>query len=382
MEIPETRYAKTVDGVHIAYQVVGDGPFDLVHAPGGISNVEAIWDVPALRAFLRRLASISRLIVFDRRGCGVSDRPPTIESLALEIGMDDIRAVMDAAGSERAVIFGFEDAGPLTAVFAASYPERTTALVLFAAYARYAWAPDYPWGWRDEQYGDWRAHAEQEWGTDAFWRYALEMVAPSVARDPDFLRAFARYSRLCASPNWFVASERALHEIDARTVLPTIRVPTLLIHRDGDRVEPVDQSRYMADQIPGATLVVLPGDDHVPFIGDVKPVVAKLERFLASVREEEAEFDRILATVLFTDIVGSTEKAAELGDRAWRELLDRHHTVIRGLLGRFRGREVDTAGDGFLATFDGPAPGGPVRPCGLDGCETSWARDPSRGAYG
>ena len=335
--------------------MIGDGPFDLVYVPGWISNVDVGWDLPYHGPFLRRLASMSRLITFDRRGSGVSDRPPRDESLALEYGIDDIRAVMDAAGSERAVLFGFEDGGILSAVFAGSHPDRTLALVLFATWARFRSAPDYPWGWTDEQIAEWEGHIGAEWGTDAFWRYNLEEIAPSLIDDREFVRTWTWYSRLCASPDSIVAIDRAQYEIDVRAVLPSIQAPTLVLHREGDRSESVDQSRWIAQQIPGAKLAVLAGDEHPPFLGDTEPVLAELERFVAAMREEEATFDRALATVLFTDIVGSTERAVELGDRAWHELVERHHGVVRAMLARYRGREVDTAGDGFFATFDGPA---------------------------
>ena len=355
MEIPETRYAITVDGVHIAYQVAGDGPFDLVCVPGWTSNLEASWDLPLLGPFQRRLASIARLILFDRRGSGVSDRPPKDESLALEYGVDDIRAVMDAAGSERAVIISFEDGGILSPVFAASQPERVQALVLFGTWARYRKAPDYPWGWDEDQILEFDQHLEREWGTETFWRWNLETISPSKVNDVAFVRAWARYSRLCASPSAIVAIERASREIDARAVLPSVQTPTLVMHREGDRYEPVDQSRWLAGQIAGAKMLVLPGDEHLPFIGDSERVIAEIERFVSSIREEESAFDRSLATVLFTDIVGSTERASSMGDRAYHEMLERHHATVRAMLARYRGREVDTAGDGFLATFDGPA---------------------------
>jgi len=355
VDTPETRYATTVDGVHIAYQVAGEGPFDLVGVPGWTSNLEAIWDLPLQGPFLRRLASIARLILFDRRGSGVSDRPPKEESLALEYGIDDIRAVMDAVGSERAVLFGFDDGGILSAVFAASYPERVQALVLFATWARYRRATDYPWGWDEDQMLEFGRHIEREWGTEAFSRWHLAQVAPSMGVDAAIVRMWTRYFRLCASPSTIVAIERALHEVDARAVLPSVQAPTLVIHHKGDLAEPVDQSRWIAGQIPGAKLLVLPGADHIPFGGDSERVIAELERFVSSIREEESAFDRSLATVLFTDIVRSTERASSMGDRAYHELLERHHATVRAMLGRYRGREVNTAGDGFLATFDGPA---------------------------
>jgi len=355
IQAPETRYTTTADGVHIAYQVVGAGPFDLVAVPGWISNIDVIWELPSQAPFLRRLASMSRLILFDRRGSGVSDRPPREESLAVEYGIDDIRAVLDAAGSERAVLFGFEDAGILSAVFAASYPERVQALILFATWARFRSAPDYPWGYDEAQIREWEGHVERDWGSDAFWRYNAEIVAPSKVNDEAFIREWTWYSRLCASPGAIAAIERAQHEIDARAVLPSVQAPTLVLHREGDRAEPVDQSRWLAGQIAGAKLVVLSGDDHPPFLGDVESVFDEIERFVSAIREEESTFDRSLSTVLFTDIVGSTERAAELGDRAWRELLARHHAIVRALLARYRGTEIQDTGDGFFATFDGPA---------------------------
>jgi class 3 adenylate cyclase len=355
MDRPETRYATTVDGVHIAYQVVGDGPFDLVYVPGWISNVDVCWEVPKYGSFLRRLASMARLIVFDRRGSGASDRPPREESLALEYGIDDIRAVLDAVGSERAVLFGFEDGGILSAVFAASHPDRTQALVLMATWARFRQAPDYPFGWTEDRITEWEEHLRTQWGTESFWRYNLQTVAPSMRDDDDFVRAWAWYSRLCASPGQILAIERGQHEMDGRAFLSSIQAPTLVMHREDERTEPIDQSRWIASQIPGAKMVALSGIDHPPFVGDSETVLAELERFVAALREEEATFDRALATVLFTDIVGSTERAVELGDRAWHDLVERHHGVVRAMLARYRGREVDTAGDGFFATFDGPA---------------------------
>jgi pimeloyl-ACP methyl ester carboxylesterase len=355
VDIPETRYARTVDGVSIAYQVLGEGPFDLVYVPGWTSNVEAVWELPLHGPFLRALASLSRLILFDRRGAGISDRPPNDESLAIEYGVDDIRAVMDAVGSERAALLGFEDGGILSAVFAASYPERVQALILFAAYARYRKAPDYPWGSSEDQILELMQHIQQEWGTEGFWRWQFATAAPSKMDDEAFLRAFARYFRQCASPSAMLATERATQQVDARSILPSIQAPTLVMHREGDLGEPLEQSRWISEQIPGAKMLVLPGDDHILYIGDSERVVDEIEAFVSGIREEESEYDRLLATLLFTDIVGSTERASSMGDRAWHELLERHHATVRAMLGRYRGREISTAGDGFLATFDGPA---------------------------
>ena len=350
-----TRYAKTVDGLQIAYQVVGDGPFDLVYAPGWISNLECFWEMPDLGDFLRRLASFSRLILLDRRGSGLSDRPFTPDSLSLEVGMDDIRAVMDEAASERAVLFGFEDGGALCTLFAASYPERVSALVLFGVWAKYGASPDYPWGWTDEQADGWWQLVEREWGTEAFWRTNSSIVSPRIKTDPDRVRAWARYSRLSTSPGGALAIERMQRDTDIRAVLPTVRVPTLVMHRTGDESERVEQAHYIGERIIGAKVVELSGDEHAPFVGDTNRVLDELQRFVSSIREEEAEFDRVLASVLFTDLVASTQRSVALGDRAWREVVEPHHAAIRGLLVRYRGTEVDTAGDGFFATFDGPA---------------------------
>ncbi len=355
MAEPLTRYAKTTDGLHIAYQVVGDGPFDLVYAPAWISNLEYVWDMPDLGDFLRDLAGVARLIVLDRRGSGLSDRPFTADALSLEVGMDDIRAVMDAAGTERAVLFGFEDGGALCTLFAASYPERVLALVLFGVWAKYGASADYPWGWTEDRVDDWIQLVERSWGTEEFWKANSDIVSPRIRTDPDRARAWAKYSRLSASPGAALTIEHMQRGTDIRSVLPTVRVPTLVMHRTRDPSEDVEQAHYIGEQIGGAKVVELPGDDHAPFVGDTGRVLSELRRFVSSIRDEEAEFNRVLATVLFTDLVASTERAATLGDRAWRDLVERHHAAIRGLLGRYRGTEVDTAGDGFFATFDGPA---------------------------
>jgi pimeloyl-ACP methyl ester carboxylesterase len=346
--VPETRYTRSGD-VHIAYQVVGDGPRDLVYVPGFVSNVEATWRGPGSAKFFRRLASFARLIMFDKRGTGLSDR--TSQIFTLEQRMDDVRAVMDAAGSERAALFGVSEGGPMSVLFAATYPERTTALVLCGTYARRAWAPDHPSGWRDEEFAAFHARVEAHWGTSQ--GLDLDIWAPSIARDEGAREAMAAYLRSAASPGAVRAVMEMNREIDVRHVLPAVRLPTLVVHRVGDRNIPIDQARYMAAHIPGARLVELPGDDHVPWIGG-DALLDEVEEFLTGVRHGQ-EFDRVLATVLFTDIVGATERAAALGDRRWRETLESHHAAVRGQLTRFRGRELDTAGDGFLAAFDGPA---------------------------
>jgi pimeloyl-ACP methyl ester carboxylesterase/class 3 adenylate cyclase len=352
---PETRYAKTTDGVHIAYQVVGEGSIDIVFVMGWMTNVEAFWEEPALAKFLGRLASFGRLIVFDKRGVGLSDRVPESELPTLETRMDDIRAVMEAAGSGRAAVVGISEGGPLSLLFAATYPERTISLILFGTMARFAWAPDFPWGATEEKLRQEVDGIERSWGTEEYASNALRSwAAPGSADDPQLVSWLASYTRRAASPGAAIALERMNHGMDVRHALGAIHVPTLVLARIGDLDFPIDATRQMAGQIQGAKLVEFPGDDHFFWIGDQEALLDEIERFLAEIRDEEAELDRVLATVLFTDIVGSTERAAALGDRRWHEVLEAHHARIRSLLGRFRGKEVDTAGDGFLATFDGP----------------------------
>jgi pimeloyl-ACP methyl ester carboxylesterase len=350
---PETRYARSGD-VSIAYQVVGEGPFDVVFVPGSVSNVEYGWEEPSLARFYELLASFSRLILFDKRGTGLSDRVKDVPTL--ETRMDDVRAVMDAAGSERAAIMGISEGGPMAALFAATYPERTFAAILYGSPARYVWAPDYQWGRTLEEYRRQLEDVERRWGTPEYSDEMLQWLAPSVADDEGFKRWFRTYARLSASPGAARDLARMNMEIDVRQVLPAIRVPTLVLNRAEDLA---DRARHLAAQIPGARYVELPGRDHAPWVGDADALVAAVQEFVTSVWEarawEEAEPDRVLATVLFTDIVGSSEKAASLGDRGWRELLERHHAEVRRQLVRFRGKEVDTAGDGFFASFDGPA---------------------------
>ena len=355
MERPQTRYARSGD-LSIAYQVVGDGPADLVATPGFVSHVEYHWEEPAFARYLRRLAAFSRLIVFDKRGTGMSDRVAGVPTM--EERMDDIRAVMDAAGSERAVLFGVSEGVPMSALFAATYPERTSALILYGGFASNIRQPDYPWAPpADEKRTQIDARARtihRTWGTDEGTAEALGRFAPSMAGDESFRRWFATVMRLSVSPGAAIALSRMNAEIDIRHVLPAIRVPTLVLHRTGDREQHVDEGRYLARHIPGAKFVELPGDDHPSFIGDMDAVVDEIEEFVTGVRPDR-EPDRVLATVLFTDIVGSTEHAVRLGDRRWRDLQERHHALVRRELARHRGKEIDTAGDGFLATFDGPA---------------------------
>ena len=349
---PETRYAKTADGVHIAYQVVGDGPVDMVFVMGWVTNVEAMWEEPAFARFLGRLASFSRLILFDKRGVGLSDRVPEDRLPDLETRMDDVRAVMDAVGSERAVVFGVSEGGPMSMLFAATYPERTIALVLYGTVADFAArSPAY----KDDPAAYLR-RTEDTWGTIEFARDEIaSWGAPGHESDEDLVRWFASYMRKSASPGAAMALERMNRQINAAHVLPSIHVPALVIAKPGDRDFAIDQVRDMAGRIAGAGLVELPGPEHLPWVGDPDAIVDEVERFVAALGEVEAELDRALATVLFTDVVGSTDKAATLGDRRWKELIEEHHRRVRGQLARYRGVEIDTAGDGFLATFDGPA---------------------------
>jgi class 3 adenylate cyclase len=354
VDVPATQYARSGD-VSIAYQVFGNGPFDLVYIPPFVTHLELAWEVPMLAAYFRRLGSFSRLILFDKRGTGMSDRVSGVTDL--ETRMDDVRTVMDAAGSERAAILGLSEGGPMAIVFAATYPDRLWALVLTNTFPRRLWAPDYPWGLRESEFDQEVAEADRRWGTPEYALAIAESSAPSASTDDQ--HALARMLRLGGSPGAVVALRKMNREIDVRHVLPSIRVPTLVLNRTGESPFIVQSSRSMARQIPGARHVEVPGVDHAPFSGDVEPAVEALEAFVeeawAARQWEEDEADRVLATVLFTDIVGSTEKAVELGDRAWREVLEQHHAAIRRELVRFRGREIDTAGDGFFASFDGPA---------------------------
>lgn len=349
MERPQTNYARSGD-VNIAYQVVGEGSRDLVFVMGWVSHLDYFWEEPSFARFLNRLASFSRLILFDKRGTGLSDRVPINELPTLEQRMDDVRAVMDAVGSQRAALFGVSEGGPMSALFAATYPRRTTALVIYGGYARRLWSDDHPWAPTPAQRERFLERIRQEWGTPL----DLDERAPTVATDQRFRQWWGTYLSRSASPGAAIALTRMNSEVDVRHVLSTIRVPTLILHRSGDHTLSVEGARYMAQRIPDAKYVELPGEDHLPWVGDQDLLLDEVEEFLTGVRRGP-EPDRILATVLFTDIVGSTQRAARLGDRRWRELLELHYALIRNELERYRGREVDTAGDGFLATFDGPA---------------------------
>lgn len=349
MNDPVTKYAKSGE-VNIAYQVVGEGPLDLVYVPGWISNVEENWAEPSYARFLTRLASFARLILFDKRGTGLSDRVAERELPTLEQRMDDVRAVMDAAKSERAALLGVSEGGPMCALFAATHPSRTTALIVYGSYARRAQAADYPWGRDRADYEGFLREIDENWGGPV----ALAKRAPSRMGDRAFVDWWSTYLRHSASPRACRVLTEMNHEVDVRHILPSIHVPTLVIHREGDLVMHTEEARFIAREIPDAKLVLLPGGDHLPWVGDQDAIVDEIEEFLTGVRRGP-DPDRVLATVLFVDLVTSTERATELGDRRWSETLGRFHSMARTELNRFRGRLIDTAGDGFLATFDGPA---------------------------
>lgn len=346
VEIPRTRYARSSE-LNIAYQVFGSGPLDLVYVPGWVSHVEEAWENAEYADFLRGLASFSRVVMFDKRGTGLSD-PVAIDRLpTLEERMDDVRAVMDAAQSRRAAIFGVSEGGNMSVLFAASFPERTTALVTFGVYAKRIWSDDYPWAPRPEERAREIEAVERDWAQ-------LDVTPLAPTATPEQLQSLARYIRRAASPGAAAALLRMNTQIDVRQVLPTLTVPTLMLHRTGDRDVHVDEGRWIASRIPQARFVELQGDSHLPWFGDSDRVIAEIEEFLTGVRPTERT-SRVLTTVLFTDIVRSTELAAEIGDVAWREVLGRHHAIVRKELLSHRGVEVGTAGDGFLARFDGPA---------------------------
>ncbi len=343
---PETRYARSGD-LHIAYQVVGEGPIDLVYVPSWISQVEHYWDEPVVAGYFERLASFSRLIMFDRRGSGLSDPVPSAPTLEEQI--DDVVAVMDAAVSEQAAIFALLDGGAMAALFAATHPERTNALVLYEAMARMSWAEDYPWAPRREE-REARLREGMNWGDGS----RVAALSPGAAENPRVRAWFARLERLSASPGTAVKLMRMNGEIDVRAVLPSIQAPTLVLHRPDDGLMDVRHSRYLAERIPGARYVELPGAETLVFGSEADGELDEIEEFLTGVRPVR-DPERILATVMFSDIVDSTSRAAELGDRRWRDLLDLIDRSIGLELARFRGRTVKSMGDGFLATFDGPA---------------------------
>ena len=349
MPKPEIRYARSGD-LHIAFEVTGDGnPIDLVWAPSWASHLVLDWEWPALVEWREGLARFCRLIVFDKRGTGLSDRQAGVATL--EERSDDIRAVMDAAGSEQAALFGVSEGGSMACFFAATYPERTRALILWEVQARWVQSVDYPWGATPEAAEQTIRTLADQGPTDDYL-FGLTPVARRHS-DPAYYEFFKRYAQGAASPSAYADLERMNTEIDVRGILPSIRVPTLVMNRVADRIANPEAARQLAASIDGARYLEFPGEIHGTFALDA-PVLEAVEEFITGKRSER-ESDRALATVLFTDIVGATEKAVELGDHTWSELLARHHEVVRRALARYRGREIDTAGDGFFATFDGPA---------------------------
>jgi class 3 adenylate cyclase/alpha-beta hydrolase superfamily lysophospholipase len=338
MAVLVTRYAKSGDA-HVAYQVFGNGPIDLVFVPGFVSHIENYWEHPDLARWLLRLGSFARVIMFDKRGTGLSD--PVSEVPSLDLRMDDVRAVMDAAGIERAAVLGISEGGPLATLFAATHPDRCQGLILYGTFARSSWiTPELMKGYL--------TYADQAWGSGR----SLPMWAPSRQNDPTLQQWWGRFERLGASPAAAMAVVQMAQQIDVSDILPSLHVPTLVIHCIGDTLISVDYGRFLAENIPGARILELPGEDHLFFLHD--QIVDAIEEFLTG-SISAARSDRVLATVLLTDIVGSTARAEQLGDQRWHDLLDAHHTAVRRELARYRGTEVKSLGDGFLATFDGPA---------------------------
>ncbi|HEX4563752.1 MAG TPA: adenylate/guanylate cyclase domain-containing protein [Solirubrobacteraceae bacterium] len=345
---PVTRYAQN-DGVNLAYQAIGDGPLDILFLPGWISQIEHLWELPALRRYLERLATFSRVILFDKRGAGLSDR--VLGEYTVEQEMDDALAVLDAAGSERVALLTYSLGGPIGALLAANHPERVGALVMYASVARTSWAEDYDWALTSEERVEAAERNINMWGDPS--NPAVHLFAPSAEDDPLLSAWFARLQRLAASPGEALAMARASVDLDVRESLARISVPTLVMHRRGELVWDLRHSRYLAEHIPGARYVELEGVDSFPFFGDYDAILEEIEEFLTGVRSR-GRLARALLTVMFTDIVDSTARAAELGDGRWRDLLARHDEAVRKELSRFGGRAVKSVGDGFLATFDGP----------------------------
>ena len=348
MNVPETKFTQSGE-ISIAYQIVGNGPLDLVIVPGFVSHLEQAWEDPSYSRFLMQLASFSRLILFDKRGTGLSDRISGIPTL--EERMDDVRAVMDSVDSEQAALFGISEGGPMSVLFAATYPERATALVLYGSIAKGSWAPDYPWGPNpeDESTQAWLGGWRKEWGG----AYQIETWAPSMADDEVFRQWWAKYLRLSASPSAVIQIFRMNMAIDIRDILPSIQIPTIVLHRTGDRPIQIEQGQYLAKNIPGAKFLELSGEDHLWWVGDSESIVNEIQEFLTG-EQPPIEIDRVLATVLFTDIVDSTKRTAEMGDSRWKDVLDIHNAVMVKEINRFRGRAIRSTGDGYLAVFDGP----------------------------
>jgi class 3 adenylate cyclase len=350
---PETQFAWNGD-VALAYQVLGEGDPDLVYLQGWISNVELNWDHPTMARFLRGLARSRRLVVTDLRGYGCSERSSPHDIWPLEVCAEDLNVVLDAVGAERAAILATNECGFIACMFAATYPERTAAVILYETAANWRWSEETPWEWTEDQFAEQEAYL-RTWGTSEAAVRSLEST-PAMADDVTYVEWWRRYCLLSTAPGYQVAAARKYQYTDIRPILPAIHVPVLVLVRP-QHPDPswLPAGRFLADRSPGARLAELPGGAEEHWLGDQTPLFREVDGFLGEVRREQAELDRVLATVLFTDIVGSTHKAAELGDAAWRALAERHHAAVRALLERFRGVEVDVAGDGFFATFDGPA---------------------------
>ena len=346
---PEVHYARPGDA-HIAYQVFGSGDLDLVYVAEFWHSIEAQWDEPRYAAFLRRLGTFSRVICLDQRGSGMSDPLPLGEQPSLELAADDVRAVMDAVGVPRAALLGVAGGSMIASLLAATTPERVQSMVLLHGLARLTAAPDYPWGTTPAFEARVMADLSNGWGRGAL----ADVLAPSEADDPAFRSWLARYQRLGASPGEVIAQRRMVQSLDIRQVLPAIQAPTLVLHRRDNRLINVGHGRYLAEKFPGAEYVEVSGGDHLPFLGDAEAILSPIERFLTGT-VSPGDHRRVLATVLFTDIVGSTQEAVRLGDLRWRAKLEEHNVIVREELERYRGRELDRAGDGFVALFDGPA---------------------------
>jgi class 3 adenylate cyclase len=370
MRKPEVHYARNGE-VSLAYQVVGDGPRDLLLVSGFVSNLEYAWEYPSLARFLSRLAEISRLILTDRRGSGLSDRfrdaPPQ------ETMVRDLEIVLDEVGSPTTILLGLWDGCETSVLFAATHPERVSSLILMTASAAQRQAEDYPWAWSEEEWEEWLASIRSGWGTRAWVVKNARWMGPSMLADSEELDRWISYTRLAASPSSAEAVLRTSSNTDIREILPVVRTPTLIIHRLGDQIEPIEGARYVAARMPNARLVELPGDDGIPWLGDADRPLQEIAAFLGT-PTEKASAARRLGTVLFTDIVGSTTHLTALGDSAWRQRLADHDRLAKDLIERHWGRHVDSAGDGLLAIFDGPAAavrcaqaiGGALRPLDLE----------------
>ena len=347
--LPKTKYARSGD-VRIAYQITGNGPFDVVWAPGTMSHLDLDWEIPQRALFFERFSQFCRLIRFDKRGTGLSDR--TVKMATLEERTDDIRAVMDDVGIERANIFGVSEGGSMACLFAATYPQRVNSLLVWGAQARWIVSPDHPWGQTQEQHDQMIAMIDNDWPSFEYITGPGAGVGKDA--DPAFIDSISRYMRAAANPSAVYAYEQMNGQIDTRSILPSIHAPTLVMNRTGDPCANVEAARDMASRIPGAKFKEYPGESHSMMLDDMETVLSDIQEFITGERPIDSS-DRVLATVLFLDIASSTERAAELGDRPWRNLLNSYYAIVRKELARFRGKETNTTGDAFLATFDGPA---------------------------